>query len=83
MYTRILVPLVGSEYAERALPVVENLALSLSVPVRLLYAVERDHPCISRALNERLQHATSAHHRRLHARPYAGPVRAGFPVRTS
>lgn len=76
MYTRILVPLDGSDYAERVLPHVKNLARSLSLPVRLLHAVEPDHPSISRSLNERLQYASSAHHRGLHARAYAEPVRA-------
>ena len=75
MYTSILVPLDGSEYAERVLPYVRNFALTLSLPVRLLYAVERDHPSISRSLNERLHYATSAHHRGLHARAYAERVR--------
>ena len=72
---RILVPLDGSEYAERVLPYVRNFALALSLPVRLLYAVERDHPSISRSLNERLHYASSAHHRGLQARAYAEPVR--------
>lgn len=75
MYTKILVPLDGSEYAERVLPYATNLALALSLPVTLLYAVEQDHPSISRSLNERLAYATSAHHRGLHARAYAEPVR--------
>ncbi len=59
MYTSILVPLDGSEYSERVLPYVRNFALTLSLPVRLLYAVERDHAGISRSLNERLQYDSS------------------------
>lgn len=40
MYTKILVPLDGSETAESALPVVRSLAAALNLPVQLLGVVE-------------------------------------------
>jgi nucleotide-binding universal stress UspA family protein len=41
MYKKILVPLDGSERAERILPHVEELALKFSCSVRLLQVIER------------------------------------------
>ena len=76
MYTRILVALDGSEYAERVLPYVKNIASALSIPVRLLYAVEDDHPSISRSLRDKLHNLTSAHEHGLHARSYTEGVQA-------
>ena len=76
MYQRILVPLDGSEFSERVLPVARRLAADLSLPMRLLQAIEEERPTISQALNERLYYVHSAHHRGLHARAYAEPVRA-------
>ena len=78
MYERILVPLDGSEFSERVLPVAKRLATDLSLPVRLLHTIEPEHPSISQSLNERLYYIHSAHHRGLHARAYAEPVRAGL-----
>ncbi len=78
MYERILVPLDGSEFSEQVLPVTRRLANDLSLPVRLLYAIEPEHPSISQALNERLYYIHSAHHRGMHARAYAEPIRAGL-----
>ena len=78
MYERILVPLDGSEFSEQVLPVTRRLANDLSLPVRLLYAIEPEHQSISQALNERLYYIHSVHHRGMHARVYAGPIRAGL-----
>ncbi len=75
MYKRILVPLDGSEFSERVLPVAQRLATGLALPVKLLHAIEPEHPSISQSLNERLYYVHSAHHRGLHARAYAEPVR--------
>ena len=75
MYKRIMVPLDGSEFSERVLPVAGRLAGDLELPVVLLHAIEPEHPSISQSLNERLYYVHSAHHRGLHARAYAEPVR--------
>ena len=76
MYERILVPLDGSEFSGRVLPVAERLARDLALPVKLLHAIEPEHPSISQSLNERLYYVHSAHHREMHARAYSEPVRA-------
>ena len=75
MYERILVPLDGSEFSERVLPVTSRLARDLALPVSLLHAIEPEHPTISQALNERLYYIHSARHRETHARAYTEPVR--------
>ena len=76
MYERILVPLDGSEFSERVLPVAERLARDMALPIHLLHSIEPEHPSISQSLNERLYYIHSAHHRGMHARAYAEPVRA-------
>ena len=76
MYERILVPLDGSEFSERVLPVAKRLATDLSLPVRLLHAIEPEHPSISQSLNERLYYIHSAHHRGF-ARPGLRGARPG------
>ena len=50
-YTRILLPLDGSAVSEQAISYVAALAARLSVPVRLLMAVEPDSPAITQSLN--------------------------------
>ncbi len=75
MYERILVPLDGSEFSERVLPVAKRLAGDLAIPLKLLHAIEPEHPSISQSLNERLYYIHSAHHRGMHARAYAEPIR--------
>ena len=49
-YSRIVLPLDGSEIAEQALPYAKALALRLSVPLRLLLAVEPESPAIVQSL---------------------------------
>ena len=49
-YTRIILPLDGSEASEQALPHVAALAARLSLPVQLLFAVEPDSPAIAQSL---------------------------------
>ena len=78
MYSRILAPLDGSEYAERVLPFTQSLATGLSLPVTLLYAIEPEHPSISQSLNPRLHYHQTAQHRSEHAREYTEPVAAGL-----
>lgn len=51
MYTRVLVPLDGSEFSERVLPVASRLAGDLALQVLLLHAIEPEHPSISQSLN--------------------------------
>lgn len=76
MYSRILAPLDGSEYAERVLPFTQSLATGLSLPVTLLYAIEPEHPSISQSLNPGLHQHQSAEHRTQHAMAYLEPVAA-------
>ena len=75
MYEQILVPLDGSEFSEQVLPVAERLARELTLPVKLLHAIEPEPLSISHSLNARLYYVHSAHHREIHARAYAEPIR--------
>ena len=45
-YNRIILPLDGSEASEQALPFVMSLATRLSIPVRLLLAVDQENPVL-------------------------------------
>ncbi len=47
MFSRILVPLDGSELSERALPVAQNLAESSEATVHLIHMVSRDHELVA------------------------------------
>ena len=87
MHERILVPLDGSELAERILPVAECLARGLSLPIALLHAIEPGYPAFARNLNEKLRGPSASHHRKLHAKGYLEPMRdrmasEGFDVDT-
>lgn len=75
MYERLLVPLDGSEFSEQVLPMAERFAKELALPIRLLHAIDPEHPSISQSLNERLFYIHSAHHRGMHARAYVEPIR--------
>ena len=50
-YSRIILPLDGSESAEQAIPYIRLLALKMSIPVRLLLAVERENPVLVQSLH--------------------------------
>ena len=43
MFSRIVVPLDGSDLSERALPVAQNLARSSEATVHLVHVVSREH----------------------------------------
>lgn len=49
-YTRIILPLDGSGTSEQAIPLARRMALQLSLPIRLVYAVEPDSPAITQSL---------------------------------
>ena len=87
-YTRIILPLDGSEASEQALPHVNALASRLSLPIRLLHAVEPDSPTIAQSLYSNRRWAEPASLREVKAREYldrtAASLRdAGFRVSTT
>lgn len=49
-YTRIILPLDGSDTSEQAIPHVRGLAMHLFLPITLVYAVEPDSPAITQSL---------------------------------
>ena len=49
-YTRIILPLDGSDTSEQAIPHARGLAMQLSLPVTLVCAVEPDSPAITQSL---------------------------------
>ena len=61
-YSRIILPLDGSDTSEQAIPLARGLALQLSLPIRLVYAVEPDSPAITQSLysNRRWMEPASA-----------------------
>ena len=62
VYSRIILPLDGSHTSEQAIPLARELALQLSLPVRLVHAVEPDSPSITQSLysNRRWMEPASA-----------------------
>ena len=74
MYTRILTPLDGSGVSEQVLPYAQSLALGLSLPLTLLYAIEPELLTIPRTLNPSLHVHDMVANRLGQAGRYAEPV---------
>ena len=77
-YTRILLPLDGSTVSEQAISYVAALAARLSVPVRLLMAVEPDSPAITQSLNSNRRWIDPASTREDRAKEYLSNVALGL-----
>lgn len=77
-YTRIILPLDGSDSSEQALPYVRSLAARLSIPVRLLHAVEPDSPAITQSLYSNRRWIEPANSREAKAEEYLNRTAAGL-----
>ena len=69
-YTRIILPLDGSGTSEQAIPLARELAMHLSLPIRLVYAVEPDSPAITQSLYSNRRWMEPASAREARARDY-------------
>ena len=76
MYTRIVVPLDGSDISEQVIPYARAFASRLSLPVTLLMAIEPEHPTIGQSLNPELHSHETEAHRAGHAQGYLSSVAA-------
>ena len=74
MYTRIVVPLDGSDISEQVIPYARAFASRLSLPVTLLMAIEPEHPTIGQSLNPELHSHETEAHRAGHAQGYLSSV---------
>ncbi len=77
-FTRIIVPLDGSNESEQALPYVNSLATRLSIPVRLLHSVEPDSPAITQSLYSTRRWIEPASVREAKAIEYLNSTAAGL-----
>ena len=77
-YSRIILPLDESETSEQALPYASALATGLSLPVRLLLAVEPDSPAITQSLYSNRRWIAPASDREARAEEYLSRISAGF-----
>ena len=73
-YTRIILPLDGSETSEQAIPLARGIAKRLSLPVSLLFAVEMDSPAITQSLYSNRRWMESANTRESRARDYLAGI---------
>lgn len=69
-YTRIILPLDGSGTSEQAIPLARGMALRLSLPIKLVYAVEPDSPAITQSLYSSRRWMEPASAREERARDY-------------
>lgn len=69
-YTRIILPLDGSDTSEQAIPLARGMALQLSLPIKLVYAVEPDSPAITQSLYSNRRWMEPASDREERARDY-------------
>ena len=77
-YSRIILPLDGSETAEQALPHVNTLASRLSLSIRLLHAVEPDSPAITQSLYSNRRWIEPASSRKADAKEYLERTASGL-----
>ncbi len=75
-YTRIILPLDGSDTAEQALPHARELATKLSLPVRMVCAVEPDSPAITQSLYSNRRWMDPASSREARAGEYLSSISA-------
>lgn len=75
-YSRIILPLDESGVSEQAIPFARSLALSLSLPMTLVEAVEPDSPAITQSLNSGRRWMEPARQRHARAQEYLEVIAA-------